>query len=114
LDEADRETVIRNFLSGQYGNALRVIAFNAAEGWSQDVSEDVAHEVLDRTYDADDTLSEATKRFIDRHVTPGREAATGTVGKARAGSGSSQEGVGRVDIGDNPLPTPRASHAPCG
>jgi hypothetical protein len=37
------------------------------------VSEDVAHEVLDRTYDADDTLSEATKRFIDRHVTPGEK-----------------------------------------
>ena len=34
LDEADRETVIRNFLSGQYGNALRVIAFNAVEGMS--------------------------------------------------------------------------------
>src|ERR1700759_536314 len=59
LDEADRETGVRNFLSGQYGNALRVVAFNAAEGWSQDVSEDVAHEVLDRTYDADDKLSEA-------------------------------------------------------
>ena len=73
LDEADRETVIRNFLSGQYGNALRVVAFNGAEGWSQDVSEDVAHEVLDRTYDGDDTLSEATKRFIDRHVTPGEK-----------------------------------------
>jgi hypothetical protein len=28
----------------------------------------------------------------------GREAATGTVGKARAGSGSSQEGVGRIDF----------------
>jgi hypothetical protein len=25
--EADRETIIRNFLSGQYSNALRVIAF---------------------------------------------------------------------------------------
>jgi hypothetical protein len=73
LDEADRETVIRNFLSGQYGNALRVIAFNAAEGWSQDVSEDVAHEVLDRAYDADDTISEATKRFIYRHVTLGEK-----------------------------------------
>jgi hypothetical protein len=24
----------------------------AAEGWSQDVSEDIAHEVLDRAYDA--------------------------------------------------------------
>jgi hypothetical protein len=33
--EADRETVIRNFLSGQYSNALRVIAFNTAEGWSR-------------------------------------------------------------------------------
>ena len=73
LDQADREAVIRNFLSGQYGNALRVIAFNAAEGWSQDVSEDLALEVLDRAYDADDTLSEATKRFIDRHVTPGEK-----------------------------------------
>jgi hypothetical protein len=28
LDEADRETVIRNFRSGEYGDALRVIAFN--------------------------------------------------------------------------------------
>jgi len=29
--------------------------------------------VLDRAHDADDTLSEATKRFIDRHVTPGEK-----------------------------------------
>jgi hypothetical protein len=48
LDDADRETVIRNFLSGQYSNAIRVVALNAAEGWSQDVSEDIANEVLDR------------------------------------------------------------------
>jgi hypothetical protein len=34
-EEADRETIIRNFLSGQYSNALRVVAFNTAEGWSQ-------------------------------------------------------------------------------
>jgi hypothetical protein len=73
LDEADRETVIRNFLSGQYSNPLRVVTFNAAEGSSQDVSEDVANEVLDRAYDPDDTLSDATKRFIDRHVIPGEK-----------------------------------------
>ena len=30
INEADRETVIRDFLSGQYSNALRVIAFNTA------------------------------------------------------------------------------------
>ena len=65
-DEADRETVIWNFLSGQYSNALRVVAFNTAEGWSQDVSEDIVSEVLERAVEGDDTLSEATKRFIDR------------------------------------------------
>jgi hypothetical protein len=69
--QADRETAIRNFLSGQYSNALRVIAFNTAEGWSRDVSEDIAGEVLERAFDADDNLGEDTKRFIDRHVTPG-------------------------------------------
>jgi hypothetical protein len=47
-DEADRETVIRSFLSRQYSNALRVIAFNTAEGWSQDVSEGIVNELLER------------------------------------------------------------------
>ena len=46
--EADRESIIRNFLSGQYGNAVRVVAFNTAEGWSWDVSEDIAREVRPR------------------------------------------------------------------
>jgi hypothetical protein len=70
-EEADRETVIRNFIGGQYSNALRVIAFNTAEGWSRDVSEDIAGEVVDRAYDADETLTDGTKWFIDRHITPG-------------------------------------------
>ena len=48
-------------------------AFNTAEGWSRDVSEDIAGEVLERAFDADDNLSEDTKRFIDRHVTPGEK-----------------------------------------
>ena len=42
LDEADLETIIRNFIAGEYDSALRVVAFNAAEGWSRDVSEDIA------------------------------------------------------------------------
>jgi hypothetical protein len=71
--EADRETIIRNFLSGEYSNALRVVAFNTIEGWSRDVSEDIASEVLERAFDADDSLLEGTRRFIDRHVTPGEK-----------------------------------------
>jgi hypothetical protein len=73
LAQADRETIVRNFISGQYGNALRVIALNTAEGWSRDVSEEIAFDVLDQAFDADDTLTEGTKRFIDRHLTPGEK-----------------------------------------
>src|ERR1700722_11067155 len=69
--QADRDTIVRNLISGQYEDALRVVSFNVAEGWSRDVSEDIAGEVIDRAYDADETLTEGTKRFIDRHVTPG-------------------------------------------
>jgi hypothetical protein len=47
-----------------------VVAFNIV---SRDVSEDIAGEVLEPAFDADDNLSEDTKRFIDRHVTPGEK-----------------------------------------
>ena len=68
LAEADSDTVIRNFISGQYDNALRVVVFNTAEGWSRDASEDVAAAVIDRAYEADDALTDGTKRFLDRHI----------------------------------------------
>lgn len=73
LNAADRESIIRGFISGQYENALRVVSFNTAEGWSRDVSEDIASEIIDRAYDADETRTEGTKRFIDLHVTPGEK-----------------------------------------
>jgi hypothetical protein len=67
--EADLESTIQNFLTGRYENALRVMAFNAAEGWSRDVSEDIAQELLQRAIDAGDDLGEGAQRFVDRHVT---------------------------------------------
>ena len=33
-------------LKGQLSNPIRVISFKTAVGWSRDVSEDVAHELL--------------------------------------------------------------------
>ncbi len=48
LGTSDLETVITNLLSGEYNNPIRVIAFNTAERWSEDVSEDVAHELRHR------------------------------------------------------------------
>jgi hypothetical protein len=71
LAEADLGTIVRNMISGEYRDPLRVVAFNTVEGWSRDVSEEIAYDVLDRAYDPDTTLSAGAKRFIDRHVTPG-------------------------------------------
>jgi hypothetical protein len=71
IAEADFDTMVRNIISGEYRNPLRVVAFNAVEGWSRDVSEDIANEVLDRTNCTDATLGVGTRRFIDSHVTPG-------------------------------------------
>ena len=42
-ETTDLETVIQDLLTGQYSNPIRVVAFNTAERWSEDVSEDVAH-----------------------------------------------------------------------
>ena len=47
-DECDRESIIRNIISGQYGKLLRVIAFNATEGWSKDVTREIAQKVARR------------------------------------------------------------------
>jgi hypothetical protein len=66
--EADRETIIRNFLSGQYSRPLRVVAFNVDEHWCRDVSEDIAGEVLQRATVASHELPEATLAFIGRHA----------------------------------------------
>jgi hypothetical protein len=43
------------------------------EGWSRDVSEDIACEVLDQAYEADEVLTESTKSFIDQHLSPGEK-----------------------------------------
>jgi hypothetical protein len=42
--------------------------FNTAEGWSWDVSVDIAREVLQRAVDADENLGDDTERFTDPHV----------------------------------------------
>jgi hypothetical protein len=63
----DIETLLTDMLAGQHRNPVRVIAFNVAEGWSRDASEDVARELrwrldLDRT-DAPSSI----QGFLERH-----------------------------------------------
>jgi Protein of unknown function (DUF3309) len=46
--EVDEWTVVRKIMDGEYSNPARVVAFNIAEGWSRDVTEDIAQAVAER------------------------------------------------------------------
>ena len=48
VERADLEVVIMDLLEGEYKNPVRVVGFNTAEKWSQDVSADVALELRRR------------------------------------------------------------------
>ena len=63
--EADRDTIVRNMIDGQYDHPLRVIALNPAEGWSRDASEEIAKAVV-TTAEADDrVLTPGTSAFVE-------------------------------------------------
>jgi hypothetical protein len=67
VEATDLETVIADLLDGQYSNPVRVIALNTAEGWSRDVSEDIAHELRRRGDLQLTDLPECLVEFILRH-----------------------------------------------
>jgi hypothetical protein len=64
--ESDEEVVIESFLSGQYSHPLRVVAFNTAEGWARDATEDIARAALDRARSENRTIGKATQEFLER------------------------------------------------
>jgi hypothetical protein len=64
---ADLETVISDLLKGEYANPVRVIGFNTAEGWSRDVSSDVADELRRRCDLQLRELPESIQEFVQRH-----------------------------------------------
>jgi hypothetical protein len=70
---ADLETVITDLIAGQYNRPVRVVAFNTAEGWLADVSEDIAREIIRRLDLAGDELPAAIETFVDQHLGPDRQ-----------------------------------------
>jgi hypothetical protein len=66
--DANHETLIRDLLDDQYSHPTRIIAFNTAEGWSRDVTQDIADELRRRFAECDDMpvsveeLMEAARR----------------------------------------------------
>jgi len=68
--EADLETTTTDLMSGQYSDPVRVVAYNTAEHWSEDASEDVAREIMRRLDLADQELPPSIRAFVDGHLGP--------------------------------------------
>jgi hypothetical protein len=66
-EATDLETVIQDLLSGQYNNPIRVVAFDTAERWSEDVSQDVAHELRRRCDLQLRDVPSSIQDFVERH-----------------------------------------------
>ena len=63
-EDADRETLIRDLVEGQYRHPVRIVAFNTAEGWSRDVTVEIADE-LRRRYGEFGEVPDAILDFMD-------------------------------------------------
>ena len=63
---ANRSTMVRNLLDGQYENPVRVVAFNTAEGWSRDVTVEIADELRRRFVEYDEVPTSLLD-FLDAH-----------------------------------------------
>jgi hypothetical protein len=70
VEDTDLDTVIADMLEGQFKNPVRVVGFNTAEGWSRDVSEDVAQELRQRCADQGRLLPESLEHFVHRNAGP--------------------------------------------
>jgi hypothetical protein len=63
--ETDRATLIRNLISGQYNNPVRIVCFNTSEGWSRDVTEEIAREIKEWSQRKGEELSPGLRDFIE-------------------------------------------------
>jgi hypothetical protein len=65
---ADLENTIKDLISGQYSDPVRVISFNTSEGWSADVSGDVAQEIQRRHDLLGEDVPSHLQGFVDDHA----------------------------------------------
>jgi len=66
-DRTGLEALIADLLAGRYADPVRVIGFNAAEGWSEDVSADVARELRRRCDEQMRDIPFFLQNFADRY-----------------------------------------------
>jgi hypothetical protein len=75
VEETDRKTVIRDLMSGQYNDPVRVVTFNTAERSSEDVSKDIVREIRRRADLLHQDLSSSIEAFVASYESRERQLA---------------------------------------
>ena len=63
-EATSRDVLIHDLVHGQYSNPVRIVAFNTAEGWSRDVTKDIADELRRRLLEFDE-IPAALQDFVE-------------------------------------------------
>lgn len=66
--DTDRVTIIRDLLSGQYTFPVRIVAFNAIEGWARDATSEIADELAEH-FASDAEATPALRAFVKANAT---------------------------------------------
>jgi hypothetical protein len=103
VERTDFETIIADFLTGQFNNPVRVVAFNTFDHWSDDVSEAIATEIQTRCDIEGVSVPEHVSDFVDRYRGPG--SPTHAEARLRLGIPRAKPTAGGTKAGAN-FPTP--------
>jgi len=72
VERTDLETIVSDFISGQFNDPIRIVALNTLEHWSDDVSADIATEIQTRCDIEGVAVPEHIRDFVDTHAGPAR------------------------------------------
>ncbi len=73
-EKADRETLIRDLIDGQFNNPVRIVAFKTVRQWSGDVTTEIAREIAERASAKGAVLTDAAQNFVDWELERGYAA----------------------------------------
>lgn len=62
--DSDRASLLRRLLEDQYSHPVRIVAFNTTEGWSRDVTVDIADELRRRFAEYEEVPS-SVQEFLE-------------------------------------------------
>jgi hypothetical protein len=75
VERSDLETIISDFMIGQFNDPVRVVAFNTLEHWANDVSKDITLVIQARCDIAGDLMPEHIRDFVERYAPMTRQLA---------------------------------------